>query len=484
MIAHSIHRRLSLFVLLCVSAVWGLAVFGSFRYASREVQEWEDARLVEYATFIARLDAADVEQFARLPINAQIELSWPGRQKSPQSDSDRLPRDIHFALIDTSHRIVSNLPVAPSTFTATGDNDAPRTVDVGGTPWRLYEFREPKSGRSVQVMELSNTRSDLATEAAMRIIWPLLLALPALAKLLWYVIGRSLIPLDLLSATIRARDEHSLTPLTIASIPAEVETLVGAINRLLSQLRQSIVRERAFTSDAAHELKTPLAAIKVQAQVALTTSDPALQRQAMQRVVQGVDRSARLAEQLLLLARLDEQEHIPARILNTHDLIDEAVMRHAQRASDKGIALEGKPHSRHAIRADPVLIGILLENLVDNAIKYGHPNGRVEVISIDQGHTQCLAVLDDGTGVAQTDLARLTDRFYRGTGVQSPGSGLGLSIVERIVRYFNGTLRFGTGLDGRGLGVFVEFPAVQGTQEMALSGQAKRTDVPSSATVP
>lgn len=478
MIVHSIRRRLSLFVLLCVGAVWGLAVFGSFRYASREVQEWEDARLVEYAMFIARLDAADVEQFAQLPFNAQIELSWPGWQKSPQSDSDRLPRDIHFALTDASHHIVSNLPVSPSTFAESSDNMAPRAINVGGTAWRLYQFRDPKSGRNVQVMELSNTRSDLATEAAMRIVWPLLLALPALAIILYYVIGRSLIPLDVLSETIRARDEHSLTPLNIASIPAEVETLVGAINRLLSQLRQSIVRERAFTSDAAHELKTPLAAIKVQAQVALTTSDPALQRLAMQRVVQGVDRSARLAEQLLLLARLDEQEHIPARALDTQDLIDEAIMRYAQPARDKAIALQGRLTSTRAINADPVLIGILIENLIDNAIKYGRPHGRVAVNTIDRGDKQCLAVLDDGRGVAETDFTRLTDRFYRGTEIQSPGSGLGLSIVERIVRYFNGTLRFGEGLEGRGLGVFVEFPAVQGPQDRKASVQAKRTDAP------
>ncbi|WP_321818793.1 MULTISPECIES: ATP-binding protein [unclassified Paraburkholderia] len=471
MIAHSIRRRLSLLVLLCVVVVWAVAVYGSFRYASREVREWQDARLVEYARFIARLDTADIEQFARIPFNAQIELSWPGQHRNAQSDSDRLPRDIHFALSDGQGTVISNLPIVTSSFPpALKDDSPPMTIDVTGTAWRIYQLRDERSGRRIQVMEISNTRSDMASGAAIKIISPLILALPALAVMLQYLIRRSLRPLDMVSSTIRRRDARSLTPLNVASIPKEVEVLVDAINRLLGQLRQSIVRERAFTSDAAHELKTPLAAIKVQAQVALTTSDPALQLLAMQRVVQGVDRSARLAEQLLLLARLDEQDHIAASRVFTEELIDEAIMRHAPHAADRGIMLWAHADAHRAIHADPVLIGILLDNLIDNAIKYGEKQGNIEITTVDQGNFQCLAVLDDGPGVDPDDLAKLTDRFYRGTGVQSPGSGLGLSIVERIARYFHGTLRFGIGLNGRGLGVFVEFQAFEPITHESLPG--------------
>ncbi|MFP6560811.1 ATP-binding protein [Paraburkholderia sp. B3] len=462
MISRSIRHRLSLMVLSCVCIVWIVAVYSCFRHASREVREWEDARLVEYAMFIARLDRTDLNEFSQSPLNAQIELTRPGRHQSAASDSDRLPRDILFEVLDeTGAPLTSNIPRDAANLAAWAEtHPLPWSADIDGSAWRLYTLHDGQTGRTIRVMETSNTRSDLASGAARQIVWPLFAALPVLAALLWYAIGRSLRPLEAVSTTIRARDADSLTPLGIVGVPTEVRTLVDAIDRLLSQLRQSIARERAFTSDAAHELKTPLAAIKVQAQVALSATTPDLQRLAMQRVIQGVDRSTRLAEQLLLLARLDEYERVPATTVTTADLVEEAVARHVANARGKGIALSVRQESRRAMHADAVLIGILLDNLLDNAIKYGVPQGHVEVSLFDRGHMQCLAVLDDGPGVAEADLARLTDRFYRGASVQSPGSGLGLSIVERIAHYFNGRLQFGPGLGGRGLAVIIDFPAL------------------------
>lgn len=500
---HAIRHRLSLVVLACVVAVWLAALYGCFRHASREVQEWEDARLVEYAMLIARLDAADIARFAQTPPNAQFEIARPNAPAS-QWDQDALPRDVLLQVLESNGAsVASSLPAAASAFAAAAvPGAAPRDVNIDGTPWRFYELRDGGTGRVVRVMEMANTRSDLVTGIAWQIVWPLLVALPVLALVLWLAIGRALVPLRTLSATIRARDAKSLTPLAIAAVPAEVKALVDAIDQLLAQLRQSLVRERAFTSDAAHELKTPLAAIKVQAQVALSADDPALQRLAMQRVVQGVDRSARLAEQLLLLARLDEHERIPARAVHLGELIDDAVARHLAHAHEKGIALHAHVQSEHAIEADPVLIGILLDNLIDNAIKYGVTRGNVKVSLFERGERQCLAVRDDGPGVAQADLARLTDRFYRGTGAQAPGSGLGLSIVERIAHYFNGvlTLRAGNGNgegdgnrdangngngdrsgnrsgddgDRRGLAVVIEFPALREAHhdDLARNGTA------------
>lgn len=461
MMSHSIRRRLSLTVLSCVSIVWIVAVFSGFRNASREVHEWEDARLVEYASLIARLDATDLNQFVRFPIDVRFEIAPPAPASGDDTDSDALPRHILFEVLDASGSVLaSSVPHTVDTAVAwSGMHAQPWTVDIDGTVWRLYAMHDDDTGRTVRVMVASNTSSDLASGAAWQTVWPLLAALPVLAVLLWYAIGRCLTPLKTLSATIRVRAPDSLEPIGITAVPAEVLTLVDAINRLLSQLRHSIVRERAFTSDAAHELKTPLAAIKIQAQVALAADDPSLQRLAMQRVVQGVDRSARLAEQLLLLARLDEHERIPACGVTMGDLVEEAVGRHAASAREKAIAIAVKYNGVHTIHADPVLIAILLDNLLDNAIKYGTREGNVDVSLFRRGAMQCLAVRDNGPGVADAERARLTDRFYRGNGVQAPGSGLGLSIVERIARYFDGTVHFEAGLNGRGLGVIVEFPA-------------------------
>ncbi|WP_175718895.1 ATP-binding protein [Burkholderia anthina] len=478
MISRSIRRRVSLMALGCVTVVWLVAVFSSFRHATREIGEWEDARLVEYASLLVNLSPADLDRLARVPPDARVELDRGASTRA--ADGDRLPRDVLFEVRDAQGEVVaSSLPAGAGASTAAHDapdvHDAPVTVVIHDALWRTYALRDDASGRWVRVIERTNTRSDLATGIARGIVLPLVVALPVLALLLWYLIGRSLAPLKTLSALIGARDARSLEPLGVVTVPDEVRTLVDAIDRLLARLRQSIVRERAFTSDAAHELKTPLAAIKVQAQVALATDDPAHKQLAMQRVVQGVDRSARLAEQLLLLARLDEYERIPARAVDLRELVDAAIDRHAAKASDHGIDVVATGASGHTVPADPILIGILLDNLIDNAIKYGHRGGRIALGVHDDGAVQRIVVRDDGPGVAPGEHERLGDRFYRGSGAQSPGSGLGLSIVTRIAQYFGGTVRFETGIDGRGLGIVIALPSADeaGSEPAGAAAQAR-----------
>ncbi|MCA8302987.1 hypothetical protein LGN24_15965 [Burkholderia seminalis] len=461
MIARSIRRRVSLMAIGCVTVVWLVAVFGSIHYATREIGEWEDARLAEYASLLVNLVPADLDRLARVPPDARVELAFGASAHGAANDGDRLPRDVLFDVRDAQGNVVaSSLPATAAALPdAREPLGAPRTIVIGDTPWRTYALRDSTSGRRVRVMETVNTRSDLATGIARGIVLPLIVALPVLALLLWVTIARSLAPLKTLSALIGARDARSLEPLGIATVPDEVRTLVDAIDRLMARLRQSIVRERAFTSDAAHELKTPLAAIKVQAQVAIATDDPAHKQLAMQRVVQGVDRSARLAEQLLLLARLDEYERIPTRAVVVRELVDAAIDRHLAKAADKDIAIAAGGLSTRAIGADPILIGILLDNLVDNAVKYGRRGGRIDIGVYDDGAWQRIVVRDDGPGVAPGEHERLGDRFYRGSGAQSPGSGLGLSIVTRIAQYFGGTVQFESGIGGQGLGVAIALPS-------------------------
>ncbi|WP_175906842.1 ATP-binding protein [Burkholderia seminalis] len=461
MIGRSIRRRVSLMAIGCVTVVWLVAVFGGIHYATREIGEWEDARLAEYASLLVDLAPADLDRLARVPPDARVELAFGASAHGAGNDGDRLPRDVLFDVRDGQGNVVaSSLPATAAALPDTRDpRGAPRTIVIGDTQWRLYALRDNTSGRRVRVMETVNTRSDLATGIARGIVLPLIVALPVLALLLWVTIGRSLAPLKTLSALIGARDARSLEPLGIATVPDEVRTLVDAIDRLMARLRQSIVRERAFTSDAAHELKTPLAAIKVQAQVAIATDDPAHKQLAMQRVVQGVDRSARLAEQLLLLARLDEYERIPTRAVVVRELVDAAIDRHLAKAADKDIAIVAGALSARAIDADPILIGILLDNLVDNAVKYGRRGGRIDIGVYDDGARQRIVVRDDGPGVAPGEHERLGDRFYRGSGAQSPGSGLGLSIVTRIAQYFGGTVQFESGIGGQGLGVAIALPS-------------------------
>jgi two-component system sensor histidine kinase QseC len=313
----------------------------------------------------------------------------------------------------------------------------------------------------VRVFEPANTRSDLVSGVASRIARPTLISLPVLAILVWLSIGWSLRPLKTLSDAIRVRDINRLEPVDIGRAPKEVRPLVDAINLVLSRLRRSIERERAFTADAAHELKTPLAAIKVQAQVALAEPDAILRQLAIRRVVQGVDRTTRLVEQLLLLARLDVQEKLSARPLNPTAIAKDALLANEGNAHYKSIRVTLAGDPRAEIDAEPVLIGILLDNLLDNAIKYGRTGGSIEVEvqrAYDRVH---LAVRDDGPGVAHDELALLTNRFFRAADVQAAGSGLGLSIVARIAEHFDAKLNLSAGIGGKGLAVKLSFPAYE-----------------------
>jgi two-component system sensor histidine kinase QseC len=289
----------------------------------------------------------------------------------------------------------------------------------------------------VRVLEPANTRSDLGTGVALRIARPMAISLPFIALLVWISISVSLAPLKSLSNLIRARDINTLDPIDMGRAPLEVHPLAEAINQLLSRLRQSIMRERAFVADAAHELKTPLAAIKVQAQVALGAHD------------------------LLLLARLDENGATPTTRVDLAAIAQAAMVAREELARERGMRLDLTGGACSEVSADPTLLSIVLDNLIDNAIKYGHEGGHIEIAVCQDAHTVTLTVSDDGPGVTAEDRLRLTNRFFRVIGNRASGSGLGLSIVARIVEYFGGRLGFSTGIGGRGLSVAVAFPRRQ-----------------------
>lgn len=457
----SIRWRLVLLVLASIVLIWGIALLTSYRQAKREVGAWEGARLIEVAQILAVLDQSNLNTLARARIDIREEEKGGEPGANDGDDDDALPRDALFQVRKPNGEVLAgspelhalrawDLPVPPVS----------RAEDIllGGQMWHTFTLRDTAPGNTVRVFELANTRSDLTSGVASRIARPTLVALPVLALLVWLSIGWSLVPLRTLSDEIRMRDVNRLEPVDIGRAPTEVRPLVDAINLVLSRLRHSIERERAFTADAAHELKTPLAAIKVQAQVALAERDTTQQRLAMQRVVQGVDRSARLAEQLLLLARLDAQEKMPATLLKLADVARDAIVANGHNAQHKNIriSLTGDLHA--VIYAERILIGIMLDNLLDNAIKYGRAAGNIEV-SVKQADDRVqLTVRDDGPGVAPNDLARLTNRFFRATGTQASGSGLGLSIVARIAEHFDAGLRLGAGIDACGLAVELSFP--------------------------
>jgi two-component system sensor histidine kinase QseC len=443
-----------LLVLASVSVVWVAALVSSYRQAIHEVGEWDDARIEQAARTLMLVDTHDLAA-----------LTEDGFPTSDDDGDDDLSRRLLYEVRDVEGRVLVASPGLPraaapelpsSQGAATG-----KVANYDARKWNTYVLHDAAHGRSVRVFERSDSRADLGAGVARRIAKPLAYALPVLALLIWVGIGSSLAPLKTLSRAIGARNAGNLDPIDMRRTPAEVSPLVDALNVLFSRLRGSLDRERAFTADAAHELKSPLAAIKVQAQVALTTRDPAKQRLAMQRVVEGVDRSTHLADQLLLLARLDEGVPAPASTVELDTVARECIAAHEANASAKGIALVLNGDTHVTMLAEPALVRILLDNLVDNAIKYGETGGCVEVVTRRTSAATLLLVRDNGPGVTEQDRLRLSDRFFRAGGSRQSGSGLGLSIVARIVARLDGDLTFTSGIDRRGLGVEIRFPAAQ-----------------------
>ncbi|WP_396333986.1 ATP-binding protein [Burkholderia anthina] len=444
----SIRQRLTLLVLSGVVVVWAYSLVSSYRQAIHEAEEWDETRLEQIARTFAALDAADLPVFAGVVF---------GSGEDDDGDNDASPRML-YQVRDAGGRILAaspglaalDLPVFPAA--------ASSPIRFGNPKWHAYVLTDAARGRTVRIFEQRTHRSDSSAEVARRVARPLAFALPVLAVLIWLAIGRSLTPLRTLSEAIDARSPDTLEAIGSKGIPDEVRPLVAALNSLLQRLRGSLDRERAFTSDAAHELKTPLAAIKVQAQVALTARDPDRQRRAMQRVVEGVDRSTHMADQLLALARLDETVPMPGEDMDLASVVQACVNDHQPQAALKRMSLTSRFGDRTIVHAPPTLIRVLLDNLVDNAIKYGREQGAVEVAIWRDGGTICLQVRDDGPGVSGDNLSRLHDRFFRGANHAESGSGLGLSIVARIVTKLDGRLAYVDGMNGAGFGVRITLP--------------------------
>ena len=353
----SIRRRLVLLVLASIVLIWGIALISSYRRATREVGEWEEARLAELAQILAVLDQRNLTTLANARIDVREEEKGGDPGANALDDDDSLPRDALFQVRGANGEVLAGSP--PLRTLGAWDLPVPsvsgaQDITLGGQTYHSFTLRDTTLGHTVRVFEPANTRSDLVSGVASRIARPTLIALPVLALLVWFSISWSLAPLKVLSSAIRSRDINRMEPVDIGRAPVEVRPLVDAINLMLSRLLNSLERERAFTADAAHELKTPLAAIKVQAQVALAEPDTALQRLAMERVVQGVDRSARLAEQLLLLARLDVHEKLSTGPLKPATVAKHTLLANERNAQQKNISvtLTGDMHAE--INAEPV----------------------------------------------------------------------------------------------------------------------------------
>lgn len=330
------------------------------------------------------------------------------------------------------------------------------TVEFQGDEWRVFCL--PREQDVVQVSQPMMGRETIIGEIALHMLFPALLQFPILCFFGWMAVRRSLRPLKTLSSEIGLRSAAVMTPVDIAQVPEEIQPLGQALNDLLSRLDAALKLQRQFTADAAHELRTPLAAIQLQLELLQRAKSDTERTDALQRLTQGVKRATHLAQQLLVFARVEPREKMQVADLRLDDILRDTIGLFSPAAHAKGIDLGLDRCAAITVQGDAEKMHILLNNLVDNALRYTQAGGQVTGEVFMENGAPVLAVTDNGPGIAMHERERVFDRFYRVTGTPTEGTGLGLAIVRRIAEQHGAIAAIDTGPDGKGLTVSVRFP--------------------------
>jgi len=415
-----------------------IAVLG-FRGAASEINEVYDSQLAISAQSL--LHAAQSQGAAVNVLGAPPASADGGEQEG----IDEYARWHSFRVWHDGHVVLAS-PNAP----AGGARRAGyASVDDGGDTWRVYTMVQ--GGYTVETRENVLARGEEITKILSSLVLPLVILLPVIAAVLWFGIRIGLSGLRGFATAVGERSPDNLSRID-AAVPAELAPVAEAVNGLLTELETSLDQERAFTDNAAHELRTPLAVIKAQAEVVAGARDAEERAGAVAELGLGVNRATRLLEQLLTLARLRHQppQHIRVTLMTQ---AGEAVRDVYPAAAGKGIDLRLAGDEDATVMADPALLHLVLRNILENAVKYAPEQTSVEVeVTSDE-----IVVRDRGPGIPEAEHEKVFARFYRVHGTREPGSGLGLSIVRTAAQRLGCKVHLFTPEDAPGLGVQILF---------------------------
>ncbi len=425
----SLRRRLLLFISVTSIVLLALASTMSYRRARHDIQELMDDQLAKTAQLVLALAGQESGALADLP-----QRLTGVRGLKPRRNQLTLEYQVGRA----DGTVLARSAQAPATPLTARLGYA--NLESGGERWRSLILESADGLYRAQIAESIPSRDREALEIAIKTVQPLALALPFALLGIYFSIRRGLKPLDDLASEVATRSSDNLAPIAGRRVPREAQPLVVAINRVLYRLGSSLDNERRFTADAAHELRTPLAAARVQAQVAMLSQEAGPRTHALSQTLAGLDRATRLVEQMLRLARLDPLARLPQTApVDLAALVQRVVAgvqdakpdaRIGQRLPDEGMIVEG----------DIDLLEVAVRNLLDNAVRYSPVGSEVTVLLVSDTGEPALTVQDDGPGVPPEELPRLMERFYRGTAVTAEGSGLGLTIVGRIAELHGAVL--------------------------------------------
>lgn len=434
----SLRVRLTVLFIFVTLLAWGCASFFAWHHTTKQLNRLFDTQQILFAKRLVVMSFNEKHiKSPNLEPNKKI--------KHANMDDDALT----FAIFTVDGRMVindgENGPDIPYAYTQDGFFDGPMYNDED--EWRYLWITTPDGKYHIVVGQEKEYREEMAMKIITRQLLPWIVALPLMIMIMTMLLSRELSPLKKLTRTLRYRSPDVDTPLSTKGVPGEVRPLVEALNQLFTRSHAMMIRERRFTSDAAHELRSPLTALKVQTEVAqMSTDDPEALQKALSQVHFGIDRATRLVEQLLTLSRLDSLDQLTdIEQISMADLLESAVMDIYHTAQQAGIEVRLHVHARETIKSgQPLLLGLLVRNLLDNAVRYS-PRGSVVDVNLKAHH---FTVRDNGPGVNQEALAHIGERFYRPPGQDEPGSGLGLSIVRRIATLHGMSVSFGNAPGG------------------------------------
>lgn len=461
----SIRKFLLINLFMAVIIISSLTIIGSYYLAHKDIRRYMDSLLVQATLICQGLINKDISEEHLGEIQQQLD-AIPAQISHFTSEMTRNPLKSHytnrfqFQVWDTNGKMLLHSANAPKDKLYS-PLDGFSNRFMGGEKWRIFTIHDNQLGITIVAAEPFVMRDELGNRIARDDLCIMLLTYPISGVLIWFIIGLGLKSIRRVADEIAHRESNYLEPVDLQSVPVEIKPLVNELNKLFYRLHQALEREKRFAADAAHELKTPLAALRTQTQVALRTTNEQERNTALQHLITGVDRCTHVVQQLLTLSRLLPEENTLEDIkkVNLPALAAEIIAQLVPAALEKNIevALINRKQVL-IIEGNAIALGILIRNLVDNAIRYTPNNGKVKIyITTTRNHVN-LRVTDNGPGIPPELRGRVFERFYRVLGNQSTGSGLGMAIVEQIALLHRAKVKLATPKNGKGLEVKVMFP--------------------------
>lgn len=462
----SIKYHLMLRLLIASLLIVGGGTWMGYKDTQLEIRELFDAQLARTARLILSMVQADkghtdfsnIQKFLDENELYADELDRKAEENNEPDSGHIYETKLAFQIWDNLGNLIlksQNAPIQP----IASENNGFDNKTFLGNDWRVFSLYSQNHKYRCITAERVDVRNDLITKLSHDLFLLFITLIPALSIVMWLAITQGLSPLHNLASQIGRRDASKLDAVSDINAPTEIQTIAGALNSLLSRLSLALERERRITSDAAHELRTPLAAVRLHAELAKKATTESNRNTALNHVLQGIDRTTHLVDQLLTLAKLEPevftQNLAPT---NLRSIVIEETAMLAPMAHIKNIELAVDEFSDTYISADNTSLRLLLRNLLDNAISYTQENGTIEVMVNSANESVNLIIQDNGPGIPVEQRERVCERFYRIGDSEVPGCGIGLSIVMRVVELHHATLTMSQPAGGTGLKVTVSFP--------------------------